>query len=456
MTPSQRPGAESGRRRPVGPSPATTPSHNSVYRRMTAVCDRMADAALRGAAASELAAVFSRVICKTVLLLDPEFGLTAYANPANHGEPVATAMRWDPDAVGVSGLLRVLAAERRPLRVPPVPGSALSHGCLAMPVTAGETALGYLLVLDEPELAAPEDADLVITSYAATLFALALAREQTTLELGLRYQATIVDSLVCGHFLDHLDARRKVRELGLADSQPFRVAVARLPAGEAPPATAQAAHDTQSLLSTVAISAHLPFTVRGQDLRTIVPHPLDVSGMPSLPPSGRDLPLAVLTRLLAGRPAAGPRITCGISELVDSPELAPTALRQAEQAIEIGTRLGRAGQIIRYEDLGIYRLLLRIDDMNQLWRYACDVLGPLIDYDASHKVDLIATLSAYLGQHESLKQTARVLRVHVNTVAYRVQRIEQLASLDLADPDDRLVAHVAIKIVESHRASQKR
>jgi PucR family transcriptional regulator, purine catabolism regulatory protein len=451
VTASQRPEAESGPRPPAVPSLAATPSHNSVYRRMTAVCDRMADAALRGAPAPELAAVFSRVIRKTVLLLDPEFRLTAYANPAG---PVATATRWNPDAAGVAGLLRVLAGERRPLRVPPVPGSALSHGCLAMPVTAGERALGYLLVLDEPNLAAPEDADLVITSYAATLFALALAREQTTLELGLRYQGTIVDSLLCGHFLDHLDARRKVRELGFADSQPFRVAVARLPSGEAQPATSQGSHDTQSLLSAVAISAHVPFTVRGQDLRTIVPHPPE--GTPSLPSSAGDRPLAVLTGLLASGPAAGPQLTCGISELVDSPELAPDALRQAEQAIEIGTRLGRAGQIIRYEDLGIYRLLLQIDDMNQLWRFACDVLGPLIEYDASHKVDLIATLSAYLGQHESLKQTARVLRVHVNTVAYRVQRIEQLACLDLADPDDRLAAHVAVKIVESHQASRKR
>jgi hypothetical protein len=418
---------------------------------MTAVCDQMADAALRGAPASELAAVFSHVIRKTVLLLDPEFRLTAYANP---GEPVATAMRWDPDAAGVAGLLRVLAGERRPLRVPPVPGSALSQGCLAMPVTAGERALGYLLVLDEPDLAAPEDADLVITSYAATLFALALAREQTTLELGLRYQGTIVDSLLCGHFLDHIDARRKVRELGLADSQPFRVAVARLPAGGPESATGQASLDTQSLLSAMAVSVRMPFTVRGRDLRTIVPHtPTDV---PTVPPSSGEMPLEVLTRLMTGRPAAEPQITCGVSELVDSAELAPNALRQAEQAIEIGTRLGRAGQIIRYEDLGIYRLLLQIDDMNQLWRFACDVLGPLIDYDASHKVELIASLSAYLGQHESLKQAARVLRVHVNTVAYRVQRIEQLTSLDLADPDDRLVAHVAVKIVESHRASKKR
>ena len=34
---------------------------------------------------------------------------------------------------------------------------------------------------------------------------------------------------------------------------------------------------------------------------------------------------------------------------------------------------------------------------------------------------------------------------------YRMQRIEQLASLDLTNPEHRLRAHVATKIVESHR-----
>jgi hypothetical protein len=453
VTAAQAPGAEPSRRLQVAagttPSVVTAASQNSVYRRMTAVCDRMADAALRGASAPELAAVFSGVIRKTVLLLHPEFTLHAHAHP---GQAAVTLVPWDPGATGVARLLRLLAAERRPLRVPPVPGSALPHGCLAMPVTAGNTALGYLLVLDETETTAPEDGDLIITSYAATLFALALAREQTTLELGLRYQGTVVDSLVCGHFLDQLDAWRKLGELGLADSPAFRVAVARLPATGVIPTRDPPAHSTRARLSTVAISARLPFTVRGHDLVAIVPGAQNAQAMASPLSPGGEEPLAVLTRLLTGQPAALPQITCGVSELVTSPELAPEALRQAEQAIEIGTRLGHAGQIIRYEDLGIYRLLLQIDDMKQLWRFAEDTLGPLIDYGASHKVELIGTLSAYLSQHASLKQTARVLRVHVNTVAYRVQRIEQLTSLDLADPDDRLLAHVAVKIVESHRA----
>ena len=45
-----------------------------------------------------------------------------------------------------------------------------------------------------------------------------------------------------------------------------------------------------------------------------------------------------------------------------------------------------------------------------------------------------------------------MLHLHTNTVAYRAGRIEAVTGLDLNDPDDRLVAHVAVKIIESQGA----
>jgi len=155
-----------------------------------------------------------------VILLDP--GLRPQAQATSAGD----LRGWDPGDASLEKLLRLLTAERRPLRVPAVPGSALACGCLATPVSVGATTLGYLLVLDEKATSA-DDVDLIVASYAATLFALTLARTQTSLELGLRYRGAIVDSLVSGHFLDSMDARRKARILGVSDTQPFRVAVAR-------------------------------------------------------------------------------------------------------------------------------------------------------------------------------------------------------------------------------------
>jgi PucR family transcriptional regulator, purine catabolism regulatory protein len=112
-------------------------------------------------------------------------------------------------------------------------------------------------------------------------------------------------------------------------------------------------------------------------------------------------------------------------------------------------RLGRTGQPVRYDQLGIYRLLCTIGNMQYLMGFARDVLGPLLDYDTQHRTDLVPTLSVYLHHHGSHKQSARILHLHTNTVAYRITRIETITGLDLSDPDNRLIAHVAVKIVEA-------
>jgi sugar diacid utilization regulator len=438
------------------PDPARDPltglsRQNLVYRRTMAVCDKVAAAAVQGADAAELIRILARTAGKTVVLLDAEFRpRTQAGNNANQG-----TVCWDPADSRTARLSSMLAAERRPLRVPPMPGSALTSGCLATPIVMGEAILGYLLLLDESASAA-DDIDLIVASYAATLMALTLARERASLELGQRYQGAVIDSLVSGHFLDSRDARRKARILGMSDTQPYRVAVARLSTAEqAPGAATVGKHEpADALLARVASSLQTAAAVRGMELVLLLPeNPRadtatrgDGKESARTPASGQ---------LLPWQQTASEQLTWGISELTLVPELAPQAFLQAQQAIDLGIRIGRGGQTISYEELGIYRLLLQIGDLHKLLQYAEDILGPLIDYDARHKLDLVGTLSIYLNQHESLKQTARVLRVHVNTVSYRIQRIEALTSLDLANPDHRLSAHVATKIIESQHAAER-
>ena len=431
---------------------------NSVYRRMIAVCDQVADAALSGSDAQELTRVFARTTGKTIVLLDPALGLRACEGAEG---PASTTVSWNPDDAGMVRVLRALAAERRPLRVPAVPGSGLlAHGCVATPIAIDGTSLGYLLMLDKCGAPASNDVDLLVASFAATLFALTLAHERTSTDLGLRYQGAVVDALVSGHFLDAEDARRKALSIGLPSGVPYRIGVVRSSVVSDDAASTDAASTDgvahralEELVGQFAASARdWVVVVRGHDVVTIMPE--TVGG-----PSGGERRsksaarvLADLAELVRGRGGAG-LPTSGLSEPTARPDLAPQAMRQAEHALDLGLRIGRAGEVIAYDDLGVYRLLLQIGDLHQLWQFADDVLGPLIEYDATHKLDLVRTLSVYLSQHASLKQSARVLRVHANTISYRMHRIEQLTPLDLADPDDRLLAHVAVKIVESRRAA---
>lgn len=412
---------------------------NSVYRRVLDVCDQLADAALRGADAQELSELLARLLGKTVVLLDPQFVLRSCAG-AGPPEP-----SWNSDDPGARRLLRALAVERMPLRVPAVPDSVLPHGCLAVPIAIGPTDLGYLLIPDDSLEGGTDDTDLLIASYVATLFALALANERTTVDIGMRYRAAIVDSLVSGHFIDADDARRKAQSLGLADV-PLRVGVVR----------AAAAVPDRAEELRAAITGSVPgaaISVRGAELVMILPGAASVS-------DGSDAGDVLASRIEEALAGGGGRrtghwdaaqLTCGLSDRTVQVDLLPRSLQEAEHAVEIGTRIGRSGQVIRYEELGIYRLLLQIGDMQQLWQFADEILGPLIRYDATHKLGLVRTLSVFLNQRESLKQAARRLQVHANTVSYRLQRIEQLTPLNLANPDDRLVAHIAVKILEAQQ-----
>ena len=111
-------------------------------------------------------------------------------------------------------------------------------------------------------------------------------------------------------------------------------------------------------------------------------------------------------------------------------------------------QFGRSGDVTSFEELGVYRLLYQVPDPAELRSFADQVLGSLLAYDARHDADLLHTLSAYLRHRGGLQGSARELMVHVNTVSYRLQRIQEITGLDLDDSEDRLVAHVALKILQ--------
>jgi purine catabolism regulator len=103
--------------------------------------------------------------------------------------------------------------------------------------------------------------------------------------------------------------------------------------------------------------------------------------------------------------------------------------------------------VVAFEDLGVYRLLFHVTDPAELRGYVDQVLGPLIEYDRRHNADFVRTLETFLAHNGNLQATARELTLHVNSVTYRVQRIQSIANLDLEHAEDRLLAQVALKIL---------
>jgi DNA-binding PucR family transcriptional regulator len=141
-------------------------------------------------------------------------------------------------------------------------------------------------------------------------------------------------------------------------------------------------------------------------------------------------------------------LTVGIGGLCHAPREVSVSYAQARRAAEVALRFGRRGEVVSFEDLGLYRLLFQISDRAELRAFVEQVLGPLIEYDRKHKTDFVQTVRTYLAKDNSLQATARELYVHVNTAAYRIQRIQAITGLDLAKTEDCLLARVALMVLE--------
>ena len=73
------------------------------------------------------------------------------------------------------------------------------------------------------------------------------------------------------------------------------------------------------------------------------------------------------------------------------------------------------------------------------------LLGPLADYDARHNAELLPTLRSFLACDGSWSACAARMYVHVNTVRYRIGRIETLTGRDLSALADRVDFFLALR-----------
>lgn len=85
------------------------------------------------------------------------------------------------------------------------------------------------------------------------------------------------------------------------------------------------------------------------------------------------------------------------------------------------------------------------------------LLGPLEmlrTHDEDQGSDYLRTLTAYLSHPAAPGAAAAAIHVHPNTMRYRMQRIGELAGLDLSDADVRLALQLQLRVVRAPRDAQ--
>jgi purine catabolism regulator len=136
-------------------------------------------------------------------------------------------------------------------------------------------------------------------------------------------------------------------------------------------------------------------------------------------------------------------IRCGIGNPAADLPSWRDSFSQAGQALEMAHRFHER-KFLYFPDLSVYRLLFQFEHNPELSAFQEEVLGPLLAYEGG--LELLQTLEVYFEHNGSLTQAAEALFIHRNTLSYRLERIAEIAGLNLDKPESRLAVELALHI----------
>ncbi|OAR22936.1 transcriptional regulator, PucR family protein [Streptomyces sp. ERV7] len=231
-----------------------------------------------------------------------------------------------------------------------------------------------------------------------------------------------------------------LRACGLPTEGPYRVLVATLGGTEGQSGAADALTEALSHTAATTFAVGISTGVRGAgtgggEAVAIVQEP---EGMED---SGHQLTDAwpLLAVCLPGAP-----LHAGASAPTDAAGLG-AALVQARYALAAArTTSPGTARVTAVEDLSTLESLLAGVPTDVRAAYCARTLGPLTRTDSASHATLLETLEVFLAHNCSWARTAEALHLHVNTVHYRIERVEVLTGRDLSRLDHKLDLRAAL------------
>ena len=363
-----------------------------------------------------------------------------------------SAALYSPDGHRVRGARN--ASDGMPARLH-VPSAAVSGGDREVrishgrpprpidlvPVRAGADVLGLLAVGLEDQ-AADNQGRLRALEHGSTVLALELSKERSAAEVERRLRGDLVEEMLAGG-LEGDEAERIARQAErLGHRLPHRAWVLVLePDDDETEAAVASRGDRLDATLSGLIRSRMPgalVLVRSASAVFLVPD--DVA--PDLAACEKLAGQIVAAAEPVMKPGTG---SVGFGNIANSvAELARSHI-EARQALRLTRRAGGRGRVASYRSLGAFRLLLDVQSPEALRRFVDELLGPLLQYAQSRDTPLLETLEALSAKRWVRRAAARQLSIHINSMSYRVERIEALTGLSLDDPETRVAISIALR-----------
>jgi len=413
-------------------------AEHSRLKRSIEIHRRFTELVLDGKGVNEICKTLSDLLESAVVIEDASFHLLAHAGGTGDPHRKETIQRqgtpqrvlFDPQ---IQRMLREIEAKRGPIKVPPFPHVGMSKERLIAPILAANQVLGYISVMDNQ----PHNEELAFLALeqASLVLALSIAKERELAEVEGRVRGEFLGDLLFGTYGDEAAAQRRARHLGYPLHGQHIVMLVDI-------------DDFQALKREFL--RRVTAVVRASYPRALVQGRSD--SVVSLLPLGTEpgehqsrvqaLGMQVKQSIADWKP--GFTVSVGFSGPVEAPTGVAGAQREVTSVMDSLARFKRWGQVVAVPELGLTGLLAAVAD-ERLVDYAQRLLGPLVEHDRARNGSLVATLRAYLETGEQ-QEAAKRLRVHPNTLRYRLDRIREIGGFNLEEAETRLNLAVALRV----------
>lgn len=143
----------------------------------------------------------------------------------------------------------------------------------------------------------------------------------------------------------------------------------------------------------------------------------------------------------------GVKVSVGIGNIANDIKEINRSYNEAVDAFNFGHTIHGIESINTYNELGIYKLLCRYENREELENFLHPALKKLVDYDKDTNNQLLETLEVYLASNQNAVKAAEELFIHYKTMLYRLNRIKEITNLNIEDRSSMLEIEVGLKII---------
>lgn len=293
------------------------------------------------------------------------------------------------------------------------------------------------------------DMDDIAVENAVTALKQEMFRQHTVEELEEKFQNDIITQILNGNIHSRKELEREVKRLGIPVDANYRVLIFKLwneCTGGFEKLNEQFKFD--SILRDAVVNEFGDVRVRNDVDQVIViqqiyPEQKQEDYRKELKETVEKIQKRICqkNRNLKVRAGVGKEVE-GVLKLSDS-------FKEARDSLEfIGIfkdcNAGQSHNIVFFSDMGIFKLLCKADNPEELYEYIPESLQKLLHYKKQQRQELILTLNTYLDRNQNLTKTAQELFIHYKTAAYRIDRIVKITGIDMNNASEVLAVRIGL------------